>query len=165
MIRIITGVLLFILAYSLVIPVKAEEMTTVPVLLRDLAAGEVIGPDDLTEVTVSGRVAGNVITDMDEMVGLAARKPLRAGRAIARSELRAPLLVAKGSLVTIRVSMPGIELATTAKAMEHGALGEVIKVMNLASMRIVQAVVTGPGLAEVPVSPQPVAIPAATPDM
>ncbi len=31
MIRIITGVLLFILAYSLVIPVKAEELATVPV--------------------------------------------------------------------------------------------------------------------------------------
>ncbi|PWR19795.1 flagellar basal body P-ring formation chaperone FlgA [Zavarzinia compransoris] len=165
MIRIAAGILLFILAYGLAIPVKAEEATTIPVLLRDLGPGEVIGPDDLTEVTVTGRIAGNVFTEMDEMIGLAARKTLRAGRAVARSEVRQPLLVTKGSLVTIRVSMPGIELATTAKAMEQGALGEVIKVMNLASLRIVQAVITGPGMAEVPVSPQPVVLSAANPDM
>lgn len=156
MIRFISGLLLFALAFGLALPVRADDVETIPVPVRDLDRGEVIGPNDLTEIPTPRGAGSNVVTDAGDIVGLEARKPLRAGRAIDRSELREPVLVQKGGLVTIHVSMPGIELSTMAKAMEQGTMGDVIRVMNMASMRVVQAVVTGPGTAEVPVAPQPV---------
>lgn len=160
MIRFAFGALLWLLAWGLAMPVRADEAetTTIPVLLRDLAPGEVVSAGDLGEMPVTGPVSATLAQHESEIVGLAARKPLRAGRPIALTELREPILVPKGSLVTIRVSMPGIELATTAKAIEQGAMGEVIRVMNLASNRIVQAVVTGNGEALVPVTATPAPI-------
>lgn len=155
MIRILAGLALFALAFGLAMPSRADDAATIPVPLRDIARGQVIAYDDLVEQPVTGNVGGNVVTDIDAVIGMEARKPLRAGSTIAYSELREPVLVPKGSLVTLRVSLPGIELTTTAKSMDQGALGEVIRVMNMSSMRSVQAVVTGHGTAEVPVAAQP----------
>jgi flagella basal body P-ring formation protein FlgA len=162
MIRFAFGILLWALAWGLGTPARAGDAApmavptvTIPVLARDLAAGEVVSADDLVDLPVQGPVAGSVVQREQDIIGLAARKPLRAGRPIALSELRQPILVAKGSLVNIRVSMPGIELSTTAKAIEQGAMGEVVRVMNLTSNRIIQAVITGPGEAQVPVTAAP----------
>ncbi|MFA5119712.1 flagellar basal body P-ring formation chaperone FlgA [Zavarzinia sp.] len=162
MIRFAIGILLWALAWSLGLPAKAQEAApaavtaTIPVLDHDLAPGDVLRAEDLVDQPVQGALPGNIATDADQLVGLAARKPLRAGRPIALSEVRPPVLVGKGSLVTLRVSLPGIELATTAKAIEQGAMGDAIRVMNLTSNRIVQAVVTGTGEAQVLVAAQPV---------
>ncbi len=168
MIRLLTGILLWALAWSLGMPARADDTgaatTTIPVLARDFAPGEVVREGDLTELTVQAPVAGSIVQRAEDAVGLAARKPMRAGRPIALTELRQPILVSKGSLVTVRVSMPGIELSTTAKAIEQGAMGEVVRVMNLTSNRIVQAVVTGPGEAMVPVTAAPVPATPITPE-
>ncbi|MCF4166579.1 flagellar basal body P-ring formation chaperone FlgA [Zavarzinia compransoris] len=154
-IRLFAGLSLIALAFGLATPVRAENTATIPVPIRDIERGDVIEYGDLIDKPVSGHVGGNVMTDADAIVGMEARKPLRAGSTIAYSEVREPVLVPKGSLVTLRVSLPGIELTTMAKSMEQGALGEVIRVMNMSSMRSVQAVVTGYGTAEVPVAAQP----------
>ena len=165
MIRIAIGMMLWFLAFGLAVPVRAEEAgVTVPVLLRDIATGEVVTADDLTEAAVTGNLPANTADSADQLIGMAARKPLRAGRPVSLSEVRQPILVVKGSLVTVRVSMPGIELSTTAKAIEQGAMGDVIRVMNLTSNRVVQAVVSGPGETTVPVAAQPV-FAAVTPEM
>ncbi|MCW0181445.1 flagellar basal body P-ring formation chaperone FlgA [Zavarzinia sp.] len=157
MIRFAIGMMLWLLAFGLAIPVRAEDAgTIVPVLLRDIATGEVLNADDLTDGAIATALPANTAESADQLVGMAARKPLRAGRPVSLSEVRRPILVNKGSLLTVRVSMPGIELSTTAKAIEQGAMGEVIRVMNLTSNRVVQAVVSGAGEAVVPVAAQPV---------
>ncbi len=157
MIRFAIGMLLWLLAFGLAIPARAEDQgVSVPVLTRDIATGEVLSADDLTEATVTATLPSNTAESTDQLIGMAARKPLRAGRPVSLSEVRRPILVAKGSLLTVRVSMPGIELSTTAKAIEQGAMGEVIRVMNLTSNRVVQAVISGAGEAVVPVAAQPV---------
>lgn len=162
-IRIAFGIMLWVLAFGLAVPVRADEARTLPVLTRDIAPGEVLSLDDFIDAPVQGALPVAVAISADQVVGQAARKPLRAGRPVGLSEVRAPILVAKGSLVTVRVSMPGIELSTTAKAIEQGTQGDVIRVLNLASNRVVQAVVTGPGQALVPVAAQPIQLSAADP--
>ncbi|MGL1260158.1 flagella basal body P-ring formation protein FlgA, partial [Vibrio parahaemolyticus] len=44
---------------------------------------------------------------------------------------------------------PGITLSLQGRATEPGAMGETVRVMNLSSNKIVQAIVIGPGEVEV----------------
>jgi flagella basal body P-ring formation protein FlgA len=56
-----------------------------------------------------------------------------------------PVLVVKGSTVTMTFAVPGIVLTATGRAMSDGGLGETIVVQNPASFRQVSCIVTGAG--------------------
>jgi flagella basal body P-ring formation protein FlgA len=56
-----------------------------------------------------------------------------------------PLVVHRGSLVTIVLDTPSLHLSAEGKAMDNGGIGAVIRVANSKSSRVIDAVVAGPG--------------------
>jgi flagella basal body P-ring formation protein FlgA len=56
------------------------------------------------------------------------------------------VLVAKGSTVTMTLEKPRMSLSVRGRALQDGARGDVVRVMNTNSNRIVEAVVVEPGL-------------------
>jgi flagella basal body P-ring formation protein FlgA len=56
-----------------------------------------------------------------------------------------PELVARNETVTLIFEIPGILLTVRGKALDSGAEGDVISVLNEQSKRTVQGVVVGPG--------------------
>ena len=56
-----------------------------------------------------------------------------------------PELVQRNETVTIIYEVPGIVLTMRGKALEAGAEGDIINVLNVQSKRTIQATVTGPG--------------------
>jgi flagella basal body P-ring formation protein FlgA len=73
------------------------------------------------------------------------RRVLRTGETLRPEDLRRPVLVVKGSTVTMTFEVPGIVLTATGRAMSEGGLGENVTVQNPASYRQITAVVIGPG--------------------
>ncbi len=59
--------------------------------------------------------------------------------------------------------MPGIRLTVRGKALESGAVGDVVGVLNIQSNRTVQATVTGPGRVAI-IAPAPLIAAANDPD-
>jgi hypothetical protein len=57
-------------------------------------------------------------------------------------------LVQRGETIALVFSAPGVTMSARARALEAGSLGQSIRVSNLQSNRIVDAVVTGSGAAE-----------------
>jgi hypothetical protein len=57
-------------------------------------------------------------------------------------------LVQRGDSIALVFSAPGVTMSARARALEAGSLGQSIRVSNLQSNRIVDAVVTGSGAAE-----------------
>ena len=115
---------------------------------RNIMAGETIQPTDL----VWGKAAmapADTPSDPDMVVGLAAKRPLRMGAAVAGRDVAAAQVVKAGEIVTLTYDADGISLALQAKAVSGGGVGETINVQNVSSKKIVQAVVTGPGQAAV----------------
>lgn len=55
--------------------------------------------------------------------------------------------VRRGETVTLIFAMPGLQLATRARALEDAAVGQNVRLVNLSSNRTVDAIVTGPGAA------------------
>jgi len=115
---------------------------------RSISAGEMIQPQDL----VWGKAAmapADAPNDPDAMVGMAARRALRAGAAVASRDVAAPMVIKANEIVTLVYDNQGVSLTLQAKALSGGAVGETINVQNVTSKKTVAAVVIGPGQAAV----------------
>ncbi len=126
---------------------------------RSLAAGEMVGPEDLawTKVVAAPQDAPR---DAAAVIGLAAKRPLRAGSVVAQRDVTAPLVIKKDDVVTVTYADDGVSLALQARALGAAAAGETVSVVNPASKKVLQAVATGPG--EAVIGPQALAARAPT---
>jgi flagella basal body P-ring formation protein FlgA len=121
------------------------EVTSVPVLTRRLGASEVVAPGDIRFVEMRSDVINrDVITDPDALIGMVPRRQVTENVPLRASDFRAPVVVAKGSLVTMVMQTPYLLLTSQGRAVEDGALGQAIRVMNTQSKTTVDAVVDGP---------------------
>jgi flagella basal body P-ring formation protein FlgA len=124
---------------------SVTETVEAATLTRSLRPGEVIKASD---VVVERRPKIELRNDgiaRDQAVGMAAKSQLRSGQALRADDLIRPLIVQRNEAVTITYEVPGIMLTVRGKAIEAGALGDVVGVLNIQSNRTVQATVTGPG--------------------
>ncbi|MBU1374683.1 MAG: flagellar basal body P-ring formation chaperone FlgA [Alphaproteobacteria bacterium] len=115
---------------------------------RSISAGEMVQPQDL----VWGKAAmapADAPNDPDAVVGMAARRALRAGAPVASRDVAAPMVIKANEIVTLTYDNQGVSLALQANALSGGAIGETINVQNVTSKKTVTAVVTGPGQAAV----------------
>lgn len=122
------------------------EVTRLPVVRRNLAANEIIGKGDISWIDVkSSRVAHNIITDEDQLIGMASRRPLRTGTAIRIDQIGPPLLVERKSRVNIEMTTPYMTLTATGRAIDEGGIGDTVRVVNVNSGATVDSVVIGQG--------------------
>ena len=122
------------------------ETAEAAMLTRSLRIGEVIKASD---VTIGRRpkseLRGGDNIGLDQAVGMAAKVALRNGQALRTDDLIKPQIVQRNEAVTIYYEVPGIMLTVRGKAVEGGAMGDVVGVLNIQSNRTVQATVIGPG--------------------
>jgi flagella basal body P-ring formation protein FlgA len=113
---------------------------------HDIARGEVIGKADLTLGTIpaTSSISG-IATAVDDLEGREARRLLRAGETVRADDVRRPILVTKGSTVTMTFELPGVSLTAIGRAVSEGGLGESVTVLNPVSYRQITATVTGAG--------------------
>jgi len=133
-------------------PTATQSGRTVQALTwaRNVAAGEIVQPADLVWADVQSHlVAQDAPADIDAVVGQAAKRPLRAGAAVARRDLSAPQVIKRGELVTVTFAMDGVSLALQGQAMGAAAVGDPVSILNPQSKKTIAAVATGPGQAVV----------------
>jgi flagella basal body P-ring formation protein FlgA len=121
------------------------ETVEAAMLTRSLRIGEIIKASD---VTMGRRPKAELRSDgmgPDQVIGMAAKTALRNGQALRTDDLIKPQIVQRNEAVTIYYEVPGIMLTVRGKAVEGGAMGDVVGVLNIQSNRTVQATVIGPG--------------------
>jgi flagella basal body P-ring formation protein FlgA len=129
-------------------------MAEVPVPARLLAAGETIAAADITTATLrADRLGADMLLQTSDLVGKTPRHALRPGEPVHASDVEVPLVVHRGSLVTILLETRALRLSAEGKAMDDGGMGAVIRVANTKSSRVIDAVVAGPGTVTVAVAP------------
>jgi flagellar basal body P-ring formation protein FlgA len=136
-------VFLFVWALLLCWPAFGGVRVVVP--SHDIARGTTLSEADLAFSSVNGDVMSGTATAKSDLVGMQARRMLRTGETVRLEDVRRPVLVGKGSTVTMMFEAPGIVLTSTGKALSEGGLGENVTVQNPASFRQISAVVIGPG--------------------
>lgn len=95
------------------------------------------------------RLNQGYIEHPDELNNLVAKRNLRSGTPLHPQLLTKEILVARNSLVSIEASVAGIAVRAQGTALDKGAAGEVIRVRNNRSNRIVNAKVVNRSLVEV----------------
>ena len=116
------------------------------VALRAIAPNEVFKASDvMIERRPKTEFGGSPVPTVEDVLGLAARRSLQPGKVLRHADLMKPELVGRNETVTIVYEVPGIMLTIRGKAMEPGAQGDLINVLNIQSKRTIQATVTGPG--------------------
>jgi len=121
------------------------EVVNVPVLARSIQRGETIRARDLDFVQLRRKAIGrNTIVDSNLIVGKTPRRYLQTGKPIRMADIRPPVLVEKGKLVTLTLKNRHMLITAQGKALEDGAKGEVIRVSNTRSRQTVQGVVVAP---------------------
>ena len=141
------------------------ETIEVAVTTRALPAGAIIKDSDLTiERLPKQKVAGETLGTAHDAIGLALRSAARAGQPLRRTDLMKPQAVHRDDNVTLVYEVPGILLTTRGKALEAGAEGDVINVLNLQSKRTIQGTVMGPNRVNILVSTAMVPAPTSVAD-
>ncbi len=146
------SVVLLLMTFS---PMAMAEEDTVEVYVpaRTLSTGEIIAQADLQTITVPERdLSSNAVVDLNSLVGMEVKRTLREGSIIRKNAIAAPLLVRKKDLITLTVQTNQMRLTTQGQAMDDGAMGDVIRVMNLTSKKVISAVVSGKQSANVVVA-------------
>jgi len=99
-----------------------------------------------TRIPAGTEIEANMLEgqDADRFVGLEAKRTIWPGRPITRRDAGPPRLVQRNTVVEIFYRAGTLELRDEGRALEEGAEGDRIKVMNTDSRQVIRAVVTGP---------------------
>lgn len=111
---------LFIFATALLMayPAFADTGMRVVVPNHDIARGATITDADLVYGTVPAtNVFSGIVTTMDELSGMETRRMLHAGEIVRVDDVRHPILITKGSIVTMTFEVPGVVLTASGRAM------------------------------------------------
>ena len=134
-------------AWSLFVPARIAVHRPVVVMAVGRPRGATLSAADLAlEPRDLATLAGGYLTDPAELVGQSLRRAVQARAVLLPSHAEAPALVRRGERVTLQASAGTISVQVEGEALAAGALGERVRVRNLATRRVVEGTVGGAGI-------------------
>jgi flagella basal body P-ring formation protein FlgA len=117
---------------------------------RKIARDEAIDRNaiDLSEGPLAGLPIKPVLA-VEALTGLAARRDIMAGEALTAAVLRVPPVVKSGDTVDVTVRIGVVSVTGTAIASGSGQVGDVIRVMQPNSSKLLPARIVGTGAVEI----------------
>ncbi|XBQ15108.1 MAG: flagellar basal body P-ring formation chaperone FlgA [Oceanicaulis sp.] len=129
---------------------RAQPVADVPVLARAIERGEVIEAGDIDWVRLpANRVRPETVLSADALIGQSARRALRPDTPVRTLDIEAPVMIARGEVVSLVYRSGALVLTARARALQDAAEGETARFVNLASNRTIEAVADAPGRARV----------------
>jgi len=133
---------------------NVEALRPVVVAARTIPWGAEIKPEDVRVARMDiSRLAAGFIDDPAEAVGKMANRTINPGTPIVRQMFGNPVLVRAGSFVTIKAVAGDAEISASGMALQNGAAGQIIKVRNINSQKIVYGMVADAATVLIVVSP------------
>lgn len=121
-----------------------QRMVDIPVLNEALAQGDIINEHDIHLIEVrESSLKDDMIIKSEDLVGMTPRRMITAGTPINTIDVESPRMVTRGDLVTLVFTDGSLLLTAQGKALQHGAKGDTIRVVNTSSNKTIQAEVTG----------------------
>lgn len=121
------------------IPVQFEvkRFLDVVVTLENLNAGAIIPAQAVRLETMDvGKLQPGYLTELSKVVGLQARHAIPPGNVLNERSLTRPILVKSGEMVRIAARIGEIEVSAAGVALSQGASGDLIRVQNLTTKRL-----------------------------
>jgi flagella basal body P-ring formation protein FlgA len=116
------------------------------VTTRVIKAGSILQQADLTIVDADIHGA---LSDPQAVAGQEARQTIYPGRPILPDQIGPPAVVERNQIVGLAFIAGGLAITTEGRALARGGVGDVIRVLNLASRNTVQGQVMPDGTVRV----------------
>tara|TARA_R110002020_G_scaffold305817_4_gene521717 strand:+ start:1290 stop:1721 length:432 start_codon:yes stop_codon:yes gene_type:complete len=110
-----------------------------------LSRGTMISSGDIS-VNVEGAEAPQDV--LAQYVGKELTRTVYTGTEIRERDVQEPVLVKRNSPVTMIYRVGRLEISTNGRALSEGAMGEIVRVMNMDSRQAVEGRVTALGVVE-----------------
>jgi flagella basal body P-ring formation protein FlgA len=138
--------------WKLYVPVQRSQRRAIVVARTTLPRGKVLTVDDvlLTERETSTLPAG-YLTDLGIAVGQTLRRGVTEGTPVGPQALAAPPAVRAGQEVSLEAGAAEFRVRMAGVARQDAALGEMVKVENVSSRKIVQGIVRSNKIVEIAV--------------
>lgn len=122
---------------------RIQRMTEVPVLRSGLNNGDIIGARDIEMMEIPDRsLNGDIILKAEDLIGMTPRRVVVAAQPIQFNQIESPRMVARGDIVTMIFKEGPLQLTAQGKALENGARGDKIRVVNVSSSKTILAEVS-----------------------
>ncbi|GIX37271.1 MAG: flagellar basal body P-ring biosynthesis protein FlgA [Silanimonas sp.] len=132
--------------WRLFVPVRVQRVQPVLVLAEAVAPGQPIPASALrVETRDAARLGAAPLTDPAQAIGQLLRRGGRPGQVLTRADLMLAAAVKRGEPVSLVAGGGGFEVRMAGRALGDAATGEVVRVENLSSRRVLSGVVAGPG--------------------
>ena len=128
--------------FLLTFPAMADTV----MVTRSIRANAIISE---TDVTLSAAQLPNGYTRVADVVGQEARVALYAGRPILLDDIGPPAIVTRNQIVRVQFRAAGLSIVTEGRSLERGAVGDRVRIMNLASRATVVGQVQPDGSVQV----------------
>jgi flagella basal body P-ring formation protein FlgA len=128
------------IAMTSVLPATAERKPATVKAAQNLRAGTVLHASDLT-------VEGDDASALAAFVGLELKRAAYTGKVLAASDVGPATAVARNAIVQLEFARGPLVITTEGRALDAGAVGDQVRVMNLTSKVVLTAVVSGPNKA------------------
>jgi len=132
------------------LPVRVDVFEDVVVTAKPLLKGQNI---DTSAVTVKkqniARLKNGYYVKNSNFSQLQARRNLSQGTVLTPKNLSPRLMVHSGQQVTLVLDYNGLQIKSTGTALKSATLGEVVRVRNNQSMRVVEGIVSGEALVRI----------------
>lgn len=119
-----------------VLGIVSAAVMAFPVFADTVVSARTIRPNQIiTEMDVTF-AAGDLLSGygrLSDVIGQEARVALYAGRPILVGDIGPPAIITRNQIVGLRYNSGGISISTEGRALERGAIGDRIRVMNLGS--------------------------------
>ncbi|MBU4263679.1 MAG: flagellar basal body P-ring formation chaperone FlgA [Proteobacteria bacterium] len=123
---------------------------TVLLASHSLSRRTIISAEDIeTDFRDISMLGDSLINNPGQAIGKQLYKSLRAGDIVFAHLLKNPPLVKRGDLVTIIAKSGGLQVSAPGEVKNAGAIGEIVRVKNLMSRRVLQARVVDEGVVEI----------------
>lgn len=130
--------------WTLYVPIKIVVLKTVIVAKRSLIKGSVLTQEDIYQTEMDAqKLKRGYFIESKELVGLVCKQDISADSPLTPHNIELAKLVHIGEQVTIIASNNNLSISMDGIALNEGALGEMVKVKNLKSKRIIEAAVAG----------------------
>ena len=121
------------------VPVQFEVKRYLDVVVAavNLNAGDILSEQSVRlEKMDAGKLAAGYITEVDKVIGLQLRFAMTPGLVLTERNVKRPIIVQRGEIIQLRARIGELEVAANGVALGAGAAGDLIKVQNSNTKKI-----------------------------
>lgn len=135
--------------WRIYVPFQYQLLTPVVVAKHKMLSGDAINPADLAIKPMNNRYSFNrCFKSIEDVFGLSASRVILEGEAITNGNTRKMPLIKRNQSVTLQLKRGPVIISMVGVAKSDGYLNESVPIINPSSKKVIDAVTTGVGQAE-----------------